>query len=73
MSSSELSQVDAAVMSWKQICPLYREVTAQLCCVIDTCCSTLSLQHPVVTYRHLEMEAGRRFLQNNGTPNHNTV
>jgi len=29
-SDAKLSQVDAAVMGWKQICPLYREVTAQL-------------------------------------------
>ena len=29
-SDAELSQVDAAVKGWKQICPLYREVTAQL-------------------------------------------
>jgi len=53
-SDAELSQVDAAVLGWKQMCPLYRKVTAQLA----VCSSTRSLQHPVVPCRHLEMEAG---------------
>jgi hypothetical protein len=29
-SDAELSQVDAAVMGWKQLCPLYRKVAAKL-------------------------------------------
>jgi hypothetical protein len=30
ISDAEVSQVDTAVMGWKQICPVYRTVTAQL-------------------------------------------
>jgi len=29
-SDAELSQVDAAVMGWRQVCPFYRKVTARL-------------------------------------------